>query len=103
MEEEQAKNQSCEHENQKYKNDLQEKQNELQSFVDLLDRLEIENRSLETVKQYYESDLTNAQTMLQSRDSENQKYKNDLQEKVKAMEKQYNTFIKRESLVDGFN
>ena len=41
--------------------------------------------------------------MLQSRDRENQKYKNDLHEKVKAIEEQYNTFIKHELRVSGFN
>ena len=47
--------------------------------------------------------MKNTQTTLKSRDRENQKYKNDLQEKVEAIEEQYNTFIKHELRVSGFN
>ena len=89
--------------NKNYKDDLQGKQKELQALEERLGKLETENRRLEGEKQNCENGLKNTQTKLQSRDRENQKYKNDLQEKVKAIEEQYNTFIKRELLFDGFN
>ena len=65
---------SYDYENQKYKDDLQEKQNELQSFKGRLDKLEIENRRVENEKENCENDLKKTQTKLQ------------------ANEKQYNTF-----------
>ena len=88
--------QSLENENQKHKYGLEEEQEKILNqlhgnfkfFIPILiamitiliwqvksgNRLEMEKRRLE---------------------SENQKYKNDLQEKVKAIEELYNTFIKR--------
>ena len=89
-----------EYENQNYENDLQENQNELQAFNERFNRLEIENRRLETENQKHKDDLNEEQEKLQSCEHENRKNKNGLQEKVKAIEEQYNTFIKRELLVD---
>ena len=90
---------SCEHENHKYEKDLQEKQKELQALNERYNRLEIENRRIESENQEYKDALKVEQEKLQSCEHVNQKYQNDLQKKDKAIEEQYKTFIKRESLV----
>ena len=69
--------QSCDHKNKKFKNELQEKQNELKESEHRFIQQQTENRRLV---------------------SENRKYKSDLQEKIQATEEQYNTYIKRELL-----
>ena len=83
------------HENHQYKNYLQEKQKKLLAFEEQLNRLEIENQGLELgrdnqrleiVKQSCENELKDIQTKLQSRDRENQKCKDDLQEKQKELQ-----------------
>merc|ERR1719471_1503185 len=78
------------YENHKYKNDLQEKQKELFEFKDQSDKLRIDNQRLELEKQYCENELKDIQTKLQSRDRENQKCKDDLQEKQKELNIQLN-------------
>ena len=61
----------------KYKTESKEKQRELHAFEQRLGKLEKDNQRL----------------LNQSCDRKIQKYKNDLQEKDKAIEEQYNTFI----------
>ena len=75
------KKKRLENENQKYKTDLQEKQNALLASEERLNRLEFENRKLESENQVYKDGWEVDQEIIQSHEREKQKYKTELQQK----------------------